>query len=143
MGIGEILLAELATELQLSSLAVDESGSCPLLIDRELPLILHLEPCALLIMAPLMLPTFSFNNTELQQRILTAALNPAFDKEPGIGWHPELHLIAYRRHMLDGMTGCQLAQHVSTFIEWTRTFVASLPRTTPTIPTERGIHDRI
>ncbi|MDM5150788.1 type III secretion system chaperone [bacterium 19CA06SA08-2] len=143
MVISEILLAELATQLQLSSLTIDENGNCPLLIDSELPLILHLEPYALLIMAPLVLPTFSFDNAELQRRMLMAALNPAFDKEPGIGWHPEFQLIAYRRHMLDGMTGSQLAQHLGDFIEWMRKFVTSLPRSTPATATTRGIHDRV
>lgn len=138
----EILLAELAMQLQLSSLAFDENGNCPLLIDGELPLVLHQEPCALLIMAPLVLPASPFDNAELHHHMLTVALNPAFDKEPGIGWHPALELIAYRRHALDGMTAGQLAQHLGDFIEWTRTFVTSLPQPSPS-DTKRGIHDRI
>ncbi|AOK48268.1 type III secretion protein [Burkholderia sp. MSMB617WGS] len=143
-GATDALLAELAQRLGLPGLHFDSQGLCRLLIDESLPILLRRSGAQLVVVGRIDWPLPAAATDDTLRRLLHAALNPLLGEQPGIGWHPELGLIAYRAETATELTAEALAHRLSDFIVWVKAFPASLRDTAHVAQHEKSvIHDRV
>ncbi|AIO65888.1 type III secretion system chaperone [Burkholderia oklahomensis] len=143
-GATDALLAELARRLGLPGLHFDAHGHCRLLIDESLPILLRRSGAQLIAIGRIDWPLPASASDETLRLLLHAALNPLVGARPGIGWHEELGLVAYRAEPALELTAEALAHRLSDFIVWVKTFPASLREAAHVAQYEKSvIHDRI
>ncbi|AOJ03047.1 MULTISPECIES: type III secretion system chaperone [Burkholderia] len=143
-GATDALLAELAQRLGLRSLHFDAHGHCRLLIDESLPILLRRSGAQLVVIGRIDWPLPASASEDTLRLLLHAALNPLVGAQPGIGWHEELGLVAYRVEPALELTAEALAHRLSDFIVWVKAFPASLRETAHVARYEKSvIHDRV
>ncbi|WP_434525088.1 type III secretion system chaperone [Photorhabdus asymbiotica] len=143
--LSNILLTELATKLGMNQLSFNTEGNCFLLIDNSMPIILRRQEEHLIIIGQINITLPDSANTNTLQYLLNAALNPLTNQMPGIGWHQEFGLVAYRILTIQQLTTNQLENKLSEFINWVNEFSTSLlqQNTSQSSYDRRIIYDRI
>ncbi|KVX93515.1 CesT family type III secretion system chaperone [Burkholderia ubonensis] len=143
-GATDALLAGLAKRMGLRSLNFDAHGHCRLLIDESLPILLRRSGAQLIVIGRIDWPLPISASEDTLRPLLLAALNPLLGAQPGIGWHEELGLVAYRIEATSEMTTEALAHRLSDFIVWVKAFPASLCEATHMAQYRKVvIHDRV
>ncbi len=140
-----ILMTELATKLGMNGLSFDEEGNCFLLIDNSMPVILRRQEEHLVIIGQIDMVLPDSADADTLRYLLNIALNPLNNQLPGVGWHQELGVVAYRILPLLPLTANKLEHELSEFITWANTFPSSLSQknTLPSSYDRRIIYDRI
>ncbi|OWO80123.1 hypothetical protein B5C26_18335 [Photorhabdus luminescens] len=140
-----ILMTEFATKLGMNGLSFDKEGNCFLLVDNAMPVILRRQEEHLVIIGQIDMALSDSADADTLRYLLNTALNPLNNQFPGIGWHQELGVIAYRILPLLHLTANKLEHELSEFITWANKFPSSLPQKNalPSSYDRRMIYDRI
>ncbi|MFD0707856.1 type III secretion protein [Photorhabdus luminescens] len=140
-----ILMTELATKLGMNGLSFDEEGNCFLLVDNSLPVILRRQEEHLVIICQIDMVLPDSAEADTLRYLLNTALNPLNNRLPGIGWHQELGVVAYKILPLLHLTANKLEHELSEFITWANKFPSSLSQksTLQLSDDRRMIYDRI
>ncbi|WP_350305339.1 type III secretion system chaperone [Photorhabdus viridis] len=141
----DILLTELATKLGMNKLSFDKEGNCFLLVDDAMPVILRRQEENLTIIGQINMELPDSVDADTLRYLLTTALNPLNNKVPGIGWHQELGVVAYRILTVQHLTADKLEHKLSEFITWINEFPTSLSQKNTSQPSydRRMIYDRV
>jgi hypothetical protein len=96
-GLAACALANFGEHNGMQSLSFDSKGCCHFVLDGHVPVTVRHDPVgnrlSLLAQVEPRLPIGP--SARWLESSLAAALNPLFDKQPGMGWHPELGLVAF------------------------------------------------
>ncbi|WP_445497541.1 type III secretion system chaperone [Photorhabdus sp. SF281] len=141
----DILLTELATKLGMNKLSFDKEGNCFLLVDNTIPIILRRQEEHLIIIGQINMEIPDSADASTLRYLLNTALNPLNNQMPGIGWHQELGVVAYRILTVQHLTANRLEDKLSEFITWVNEFPTSLSQKNIPQPSydRRMIYDRV
>ncbi|NHB96019.1 type III secretion system chaperone [Photorhabdus stackebrandtii] len=141
----DILLTELAAKLGMSKLSFDKEGNCFLLVDNAIPIILRHQEEHLAIIGQINMELPDSADADTLRYLLNTALNPLNSQMPGIGWHQELGVVAYRILTIQHLTANKLEDKLSEFITWINEFPTSLSQknTLQSSYDRRMIYDRV
>lgn len=106
----DALLAELGQRVGLSGLIFDAQGHCDLLLDGAAPVALRKDAGSgrLILIIHIGSEPPLFLEPEQLSAMLEMALNPLLGQEPGIGWNPELGLVAYQSLAADALSAARV-----------------------------------
>ncbi|AXE31043.1 hypothetical protein DK842_14775 [Chromobacterium phragmitis] len=121
-GYADIALAEFCQRNRLPELRFDSQGLCHLLLDGDLPVTLRNVPqrqrVTVIVQVQPQLPDHP--SRAWLEASLSAALNPMLDDQPGLGWHPEMGVVAYAHLDQSPDTAAQLETTLAQLAEWVR-----------------------
>ncbi|WP_158019980.1 type III secretion system chaperone [Photorhabdus thracensis] len=129
----------------MNKLSFDKEGNCFLLVDNAMPVILRRQEEHLTIIGQINMELPDSADADTLRYLLNTALNPLNSQMPGIGWHQELGVVAYRILTIQHLTANKLEDKLSEFITWINEFPTSLSQKNTPQPSydRRMIYDRV
>ena len=120
LGLAASALANFCQQNGMPALSFDSKGFCHLVLDGRLPVtVRHDATGGRLSLIAQIEPRLPIGpSARWLESMLATALGPLFDKQPGVGWHPDLGLVAYAHLPLLDDAVPRLDAALVSLIEW-------------------------